>query len=387
MSYKYQLILLGDISNPACDHIKNLFFQRVCELGLQNVMFDVIYSRSFNDIYTNKQPSFAYYFGKIDHNNKDADILDILIKNGDAIFPICSGDNILEEIPDVIHRINGKKYMDSKNDEYVNYALEAMRLLRKNRKLFISYRRTDSSGVANQLFEAFVKSNYDVFLDTYSINPAINFQDELHHRMTDCDVLIQLYTSDFKGSKWCNEEIISANQKQIGIVEVVWPNCTPDIHNLLCKHVSLSKEHFIDGEFHDANNRITDNAINTILLTVESVRARNLAARQDNLIGEFVAEAQKNNHYLIQEYQYLVETLDNGTMRLFIPAIGVPQSYDCYDSLRFRKILDNENIAVYLIYDDLCIRKQWIEHLEWLNMSLEVKTIKKKDFALWLKNN
>jgi hypothetical protein len=29
---------------------------------------------------------------------------------------------------------------------------------------------------------------------------------------------------------------------------------------------------------------------------------------------------------------------------LFIPAIGIPQSYDCFDSLRFRKLLDNEKI-------------------------------------------
>lgn len=40
-----------------------------------------------------------------------------------------------------------------------------------------------------------------------------------------------------------------------------------------------------------------------------------------------------------------------------------------------------------IIYDDLRIRKKWVEHLEWLNESLEVKTIKKKDFELWLKNN
>lgn len=74
-------------------------------------------------------------------------------------------------------------------------------------------------------------------------------------------------------------------------------------------------------------------------------------------------------------------------IRLFIPAIGVPQSYDCFDSLRFRKLLNNEKIELFLIYDDLRIRKKWIEHLEWLNKSLEVKTIKKKDFELWLKNN
>ena len=136
-----------------------------------------------------------------------------------------------------------------------------MRLLRENRKLFISYRRTDSSAVANQLFDAFVRNNYDVFLDTYSINPAKNFQEELHHRMTDCDVLIQLYTNDFKNSKWCNEEIISANQKQIGVVEIIWPDCTPDIHNLLCEPIQLTQKMFMNEDFHNGSCCITEECI------------------------------------------------------------------------------------------------------------------------------
>lgn len=283
--------------------------------------------------------------------------------------------------------MNGKRYIVDDHEKYVNYAFESMKLLRENRKLFISYRRTGSSAVANQLFDAFVRSNYDVFLDTYSINPAKNFQEELHHRMTDCDVLIQLYTNDFKNSEWCNEEITSANQKQIGVVEVVWPDCNPDIHNLLCEPIQLSEEFFIDKKFHNEDCRLTEEAIVNIIYTVESVRARNLAARQDNLVGEFVEEARKQERHLIQEYRYLVENLENGRIRLFIPAIGIPQSYDCFESLRFRELLNNEKLELFLIYDDLCIRKRWIEHLEWLNKSLEVKTIKKKDFESWLRNN
>ena len=143
----------------------------------------------------------------------------------------------------------------------------------------------------------------------------------------------------------------------------------------------------MNEDFHNGSCRITEECIENIVNTVESVRARNLAARQDNLVGEFVKEARKQGRQLIQEYRYLVETLKDGRIRLFIPAIGIPQSYDCFDSLRFRKLLDNEKIELFLIYDDLRIRKKWIEHLEWLNESLEVKTIKKKDFELWLKNN
>ncbi|MEB3376244.1 toll/interleukin-1 receptor domain-containing protein [Bacteroides sp. CR5/BHMF/2] len=185
---------------------------------------------------------FCFLFWKTDHQDIDADILKILIDNGDAVFPIYFGEKFENEVPKVIRIMNGKRYIVDDHEKYVNYAFESMKLLRENRKLFISYRRTDSSAVANQLFDAFVRSNYDVFLDTYSINPAKNFQEELHHRMTDCDVLIQLYTNDFKNSEWCNEEITSANQKQIGVVEVVWPDCNPDIHNLLCEPIQLSEE-------------------------------------------------------------------------------------------------------------------------------------------------
>lgn len=205
--------------------------------------------------------------------------------------------------------------------------------------------------------------------------------------MTDCDVLIQLYTNNFKNSEWCNEEITSANQKQIGIVEVVWPDCKPDVHNLLCEPIQLSEELFIDKNFHHENCSLTEETITKIVYTVESVRARNLAARQDNLVGEFVEEARKQGRRLIQEYRYLVENLGHDRMRLFIPAIGIPQSYDCFESLRFKKLLNNEKLELFLIYDDLRIRKRWIEHLEWLNESLEVKTIKKKEFESWLRNN
>lgn len=387
MAYKYQLIFLGDIKNNACNTIKVRFFEKILSIGLNSNMFELVYVDTFFEKYSNKQPTFAFYFGDINHSEKDIDALKVLLDNGDAIFPIYFGENFEAEVPEIIHVMNGKQYVADHIEKYINYAFESMRLLRENRKLFISYRRTDSSAVANQLFDAFVRNNYDVFLDTYSINPAKNFQEELHHRMTDCDVLIQLYTNDFKNSKWCNEEIVSANQKQIGVVEIIWPDCTPDIHNLLCEPIQLTQKMFVNEDFHNESCRITEECIENIVHTVESIRARNLAARQDNLVGEFVEEARKQGRQLIQEYRYLVETLKDNRIRLFIPAIGIPQSYDCFDSLRFRKLLDNEKLELFLIYDDLRIRKKWIEHLEWLNESLEVKTIKKRDFELWLKSN
>lgn len=386
MYFKYQIIFLGDVANPACEAIKRRFYEKTHEMGLPTESFIEIYSGNFTACYQNKQPSFVYYFGKKDHNNLDADKLDILMTNGDAIIPVYfQKDSFLEEIPKVAWKMNGKVYSDEKTDAFVNYALEALRLMRQNRKLFISYRRSDSTVIANQLFDALVRCNYDVFLDTYSIGAAKNFQEELHHRLSDCDILIQLYTKEFKASEWCLEEITAANQKQIGVIELVWPDMKLDIHNHLCEPILLTKDDFLT-DYTNQNALLTDDTVNKISKTVESVRARNMAARQDGLVGEFIKEAQKVGRVMIQEYKYLVERLEDDNVNVFIPAVGVPQSFDCFESLQFKSLLKNPKTRICLIYDDLRIKRRWIEHLDWLNKSLEVQTIKKNDFPLWLQN-
>ena len=73
----------------------------------------------------------------------------------------------------------------------------------------------------------------------------------------------------------------------------------------------------MNEDFHNGSCCITEECIENIVNAVESVRARNLAARQDNLVGEFVEEARKQGRQLIQEYRYLVETLKDDIIRLF----------------------------------------------------------------------
>lgn len=387
MTFKYQLIFLGDISNPSNNEIRSRFYEKVNEMGLLTDAFIEIYASNFETVYQNKQPSFVYYFGKKGNNDKDADILATLMTNGDAIIPVYfHKDAFCEEIPKIAWKMNGKMYTSEKVDTFVNYALEALRLLRQNRKLFISYRRSESTAIANQLFDALIRCNYDVFLDTYSIGAAKNFQEDLHHRLSDCDILIQLYTKEFKTSPWCLEEITSANQKQIGVVELVWPCMKLDIHNHLCEPIQLVEDNFTTNST-DSQSHLKNDVVNLITHKVESVRARNMAARQDNLVGEFIKEAMSVGRTLVQEYKYLIERKKNDEVNVFIPAVGVPQSYDCFESLCYKDLLRCPKTRIHLIYDDLRIKKRWIEHLDWLNNSLEVKTIKKKEFASWLQNN
>ena len=382
MSFKYQLICLGDIRNKSYEEIREVFLDKVKDLGIQQDAIEVICASDINK-YSNKQPTFAFYLGCKNNSGVDANILEQLIKNGDVVFPLYF-ENFEDEIPNVIKSMNGTLYISEKVSAVVNCALESFRLLRKSRRVFISYKRSESTGVAQQLFDLLIRNGFDPFLDSYSIRPADNFQEELLHRMTDSDVLIQLYTPEFFESQWCKIEVEEANLKQIGVVVLLWPDVELKPFSHLVASEILTEDCFNERQPNVMRTLKSDIA-NKVVKTVESIRARNLAARQDSICGEFVAEGIKYDKHIIREYSYLLEKdMYGNNIRLFIPAIGIPHAYDCYESRAFRRLLDTDGLEIYLLYDSLRIRKQWIEHLDWLNESLDVKTIKRKDFELWI---
>lgn len=386
----YQLIFLGDTTCEACSKVKERFFELLSERGLDKGMVAVLdgtltLTAKEAGGYDSAKPTFAFYFGRQGFADKDVGALQKLMGNGDAVYPVFF--TVFEqEVPDVLRPINGVQYTDEKLDSIVNVAFEELRLLRKKRRVFISYKRSDTAAVANQLYDVLTRHQFDVFLDTYSIRGAADFQAELHHRITDCDVLVQLNSQGFKDSKWCKEEITEANARRVGVLQVNWPGMQPDATEQLSVTKKLSATDFRRKRYKRNTSTLKTKVLNGIEMDVEAIRARNIAARQDNLTGEFVKEASRQGRTIIKEPTFLVEQKADGTFWYYIPAIGVPQSVDCHESV---KMLERWNgkmpDKVFLIYDDLSILPRWIDHLEWMNQYLEVKTIKMKEFELWLK--
>ena len=384
----YQLIFLGDNSCAACVAIRHRFFELLKDRGLKRSLVAVLDGTEVaSGDYRSYKPTFAFYFGQVGHHDKDVTAIQLLMGNADSIFPIYFHDgHFKEEIPEALWPINGCCYDAINLDSIVNVALEELRLLRKTRRVFISYKRSDSSAVANQLFDALSRQHFDVFMDTYSIRGAADFQAELHHRITDSDVLVQLNSPHFKDSKWCLEEISEANARRVGVLQINWPGVNPGDTDHLSTIRSLSDYDFHRKLWKRSTSTLKTKVLDEIASKIEEIRARNLAARQDNLTGEFVKEAERQGRTIIKESTFLVEEKDNYKFWYYIPALGVPKSEDCYESVqmlkRWKCFFPNK---VFLIYDDISILPYWIKHLEWLNKYLRVKTIQKRNFESWLK--
>lgn len=385
--YKYQLIILGTIG-PLVDTIVKLYYKKIEDLKLNKDFYKVYFKKDIPD-YKGNQPAFVLYFGNKNGAFEDHDEIKMLQNEGNIILPIFfnSFDN---EIPEILANQNGLKYSSSQNDKIVNLVLESFGKLRNSRKVFVSYRRDESTSVAIQLYEALEKNNFDVFLDTHSIKQGEPFQEELWHRMTDCDVIVLLNTPKFLDSKWCEKEIAEASVKQIGVIQAVWPNHSLEKMAEICHELKLSEANFVNNIYDNKNtSKLIDKTVDELVRLTESVRARNLASRQDNLITDFLITARKfGKKLIIQPERFITEEMGDNKRRIFIPSVGIPQSFDYNTSSELKKEIKEYSVdEVYLIYDDIRVREKWLNHLSYLNEYLDVKTIKKQEFDIWLKDN
>ena len=76
MSSYYQFILLGDTGCEACQKVKDRFFELLAERGLDGSIVAVLDgAQTITPLeaggYDSRKPTFAYYFGKQDHGDKE----------------------------------------------------------------------------------------------------------------------------------------------------------------------------------------------------------------------------------------------------------------------------------------------------------------------------
>ena len=375
MKYKYQLIILGITENPIVKEILSQIETKITDLKLPKNILNIINRDNIDTEYVGNQPAFSIYFGDKEGKFNDLDITKKLIEDGTMILPIFYTD-FPKEIPKILENQNGIQFDNNELDRIANIVLQAFELLRNTRKVFISYKRSESTSVAIQMYEALESHNFDVFLDTHSIEKGEPFQDELWHRMTDCDVILLLNTPGFLESHWCKEELAVAGSKQIGIVQLIWPNHTIESISHLSYLLNLESSDFENGIYND-NSKLNNTRVREIIQQVESVRARNLASRQDKQCGRNIT---------VQPERFLTEEL-SGKKIIYIPTIGIPQSTDCQSAeIRHEFEKDPNNTCIRLIYDDLRIRDKWLKHLDWLNDNFkkDIHTLKKQDFEKWL---
>lgn len=101
--------------------------------------------------------------------------------------------------------------------ETIPAILSAVSLTANDFRIFISYRRTDTQALAEQLFDALSHENFDVYLDRFRTPPSVNFQMRLTQELADKSMVLLIESPDILSSSWTRFEIAFTKLYRLGL--------------------------------------------------------------------------------------------------------------------------------------------------------------------------
>lgn len=320
----------------------------------------------------------AFYFGG--DPALDADVVAELESACVPIVPIVpEGRQVPETIPPELQAINA--FFDgpanSRIEALAALALECLGLLRRQRRVFVSYRRDDSRPVAVQLHDELSARGFDVFLDTHDILPGDLFQEMLWHRLADCDVVIMLDTKDYFGSKWTKQELGRSLAQGIQILRVIWPGHLPSRHLTLSEALQLT-----DADF-DKDGQLALSRVEEVVRRTESLRSRSVASRHREIAGTLRIQVERIGGRFegIGAHRAMALSLPNGLQLQAYPVVGVPTA-ELLNDVHDKAMETACSRFPCLAYDHHGIRPGWRAHLEWLDAQVkEVRALRVFDAA------
>jgi len=355
--YLYEIALMGEPSDEVVAEIK-ILLKECLELFELTVGVEVgltVGGSGFNP--SQERGAAVAFFGAV--GASDAGISQLLSR-GVSVIPVASNfEQVAIEIPESLRKLNCLSYQTNGALRIVTALLEYIGLLPRQRRVFLSYRRNESREAALQLFDQLSARNFEVFLDTHGIGPAVNFQAALWHQLCDSDVLVMLDTPGYFESRWTEAELGRALVKGIMVLRIGWPDVEASKRLDTAKKIELQS-----GDVDPVTGRLINVVITEICNQVESLRSQSYAVRNLNLFSKVnlaVEEAQGEITGGVP-HQNISATLPRTGEVVIFPTVGIPTSL----------VLNNaENQApgevVAVVYDEIGIHKDSLNHISWLN--------------------
>lgn len=376
----YQVLFLNDDSSDTSDAIRTSLRTAAEDLGLNPDVDVVLLSESSWSNFDRRYPAAAVYFGFSSGSAATTRVLDDVLSAGITVLPLVSTlTRYRSAVPQALWDINGIEDVpaDPECRCIVDLVLRELRLIRGKRSAFVSYKRADSSGVAEQLYRALDDRKYDVFLDTHSVEAGRRFQSVLWDRLGDADVLVLLNSPNAFTSTWVEQEVTRAQNLGLGVIQIVWPTQPLRLDMDLCVPIVLRTDSF------DADGRLTEATLTDVLNQVEAIRARSFAARRSRVVGDLQAYAVAAGTTAYLQPNGTVDVQHGGRKIRVQPVVGHPESELIHDTHDSCASLGPDTVGA-IIFDDLGLYPSKNAHLKWLNTYLPVRAVGVSELPAWL---
>jgi hypothetical protein len=247
-----------------------------------------------------------------------------------------------------------------------------------DRRVFIGYRRPETSPLADQLFDALSNRNFRVFLDRVSIDPGVDFQTKLYEHLADKSMVVLLHSETFSDSEWTMAEVDFVRERRLSLLILRLPNVEDDIGGRANRPGEVLQLQESDIEFVDVDgseerqarlvqNRL-DPLVNQIILQhdkelvarIRDIRERIFEAASNARTARCTPSCSKSDASITLE----VDSGQNGARRYIIfPSAYPPDIAELFDASMHPAMEGRKRVVVGHAANLLPLR---IKHLDWV---------------------
>jgi hypothetical protein len=311
-----------------------------------------------------------------------------LLDKGNPVFPVVDDFAVFSsKVPKALHAINGEIWNNL--DAVVANLLSGFGLVRQQRRIFISYKRDESIDVAIQLFKELQLRKYDVFLDSASIEAGCAFQDQLHSKLANVDLVVLLHTKTALDSTWVYEELVAAQERGTEVLEVLWPDEKPYPEMSLGFLFEL-----LDNDLDSNTPCLTQSCVERLLPEIEKSRIRSVRTRRDRIIRQLNQDAKDiglsmtycpaGSDTLPLPHVSLWQAASASPVAVLLTADGTPDCQELYSRKRALNDAHHPTDGARLVYDQIGVLAGQVQTLDWLNQHLDMKSVSVQEARRWM---
>lgn len=377
----YELAILGDASAEERSQLEESLAKMLAPYGLA-LNDDVLILDGTNIHSRNRHIAFAAAYFRGRGHRDEASARELAASSAPTIPVVGRTDTFETTVPDFLQATNGHRLdpdTDPTMSRLATALLECLGLLQRQRRVFVSYRRTEARTAAVQLHDKLTEAGFDVFLDTHDIQPGEQFQEALWHRLCDSDVMVMLDTPTYFERKWTRQELGRARAKGIHTLQVVWPDHARSPQSDLAETIYLEA-----AELTSADGPIIEPTVRQIIIAVENLRSRSVAARLMSIVGQLRAHAEAIGGSVqgVGAHRAVTVRLPHGKLVYAYPVVGVPTA-EMLNDVAIKATNSGQGEDALLIYDHIGIKPAWLDHLKWLDDNIHVVRAIRVSEAAW----
>lgn len=295
------------------------------------------------------------------------DLVAEALASGRPVVPVVEDlASYRQAVPEPLPPINGFAWEGPDPAQRLTLLLlEELGIEDKQRRVFISHKRDDGLGAAEQLHDRLTHHGFVPFIDRFAIRSAARVQETIADALEDHAFLLLLETPLAHTSDWVFDEVDYALSHTMGTLILRWPNDPEPVPGSkgLGREQLAAADLMTDAHGYDI---LTDASLDRVVGLVEMAHAQGLVRRRRMLIRSIEEAARAagcTSCIPTRSWRLLVEQGGRSTLLGITPRLPTATDLQELDEARLDAGAD---VGATLVHSARILRAERRQHLSWV---------------------